>query len=105
MSRTNIVLQVCQLLKVLFATECSLEPLLVDDNWRKSVDKILIFAFFWSVSTIMPHNNFGRFERYLWDIFSLEPVKGTLSNFFYTLNKTGSEFCKWDTIIEPFKYY
>ena len=34
----------------------------------------------------------------------MEPVKGSLKSFFFILNKSGSEFSKWDLIVDPYKY-
>lgn len=94
------------MVKVCLKNEPNLDALQIDDigTWKKSIEKLTIFTYFWSVATGIPTSLFGRFEKILWDIFDLEPVKGTLQNYYFMLSKTGSEFIKWDLIIEPFKY-
>lgn len=106
LNNANIIQQIVRLIKVCLKNESSLESLQIDDigNWKKSLEKLTIFTYFWSVATGIPTTLFGRFEKILWDIFDLEPVKGTLQNYYFLFNKTGSEFLKWDLIIEPFKY-
>jgi hypothetical protein len=93
----NIVTQIAELLRILLLTE-NMELLAPDDAglYKKSLDKLIIYVFFWSVQTAVTQNAFGRFERMLWDQFHLEPMRISLSNFVLILNKHGSEFNRWD---------
>ncbi len=35
--------------------------------WKKTIEKLIIYSYFWAISTSIPQVSFGRFERMLWD--------------------------------------
>ncbi|KRX01504.1 P-loop containing nucleoside triphosphate hydrolase [Pseudocohnilembus persalinus] len=102
-----IIQQLCQFLKVVIENDENILEMESNDQygyWKKSLEKLLIYCYYWAISTTLPNNQIPFLEKFLFDAFIQEPVKGQLHNFYLCINDMGSEFVKWGLLLDTFKY-
>ncbi|KAL4466850.1 hypothetical protein ABPG74_010447 [Tetrahymena malaccensis] len=99
----NIAISVCRNIKLIL--ELDQRDNLENENSKKAIDKLLLWAIGWGIGATVSTLNIKEFQDGLSEAFTADiSPRGSLFEYYYTIGKGEGDFIAWSEIIPEFSY-
>jgi hypothetical protein len=59
--------------------------------WRKALEKLVLFAYYWAMGSVVEFESMPRFERFLSEIFPADILNVKIGNCFFSFSAASNQ--------------